>query len=509
MTHAATSLPDPDPHPHPAHAEIEPHADSLALAPWGFALSLATLGTAILFDASVGINWGIWIICVAVPLFAMMRERFGSVGSPSFVACTWAVILAFGTAVTSNGFSIGLLIFGTIVLMAIALVTAGQSSTDVLQLGAALYAPFRALSLVLSGAISEGASTARNARSPRTISLVRSTLITVPLVTGLVFLLAEADPLFASARDGLEHIIPHDIIPKAIFFTAALAATLGAFGAVLHGDVGTPEETRVHVGIVGAPESRVLLSAIASIMWIFVVSAGAGLLKNPAAIAGSGITYAEYVHRGFAELSVSATLVIGVVLATRSSWLASDAWARRLAFAAIAGESGMIAIAFMRVVRYEQVYGFTAPRLYAQAYMIVLACMSVLAIAEIVRGKQSRRFAFHSANAALAIFASCIFGNTDAWIVRHNVDRYQSTGKIDIDYLTRQLSEDATPELIASLPRLKVMEHAAVTGWLCDVNSRKRPRDQRWFTWNYRAARELSARREWYRDTRSNCTPPS
>jgi two-component system, OmpR family, sensor histidine kinase BaeS len=507
MTHAATSLPDP--HPHPAHAEVEPRADSVALAPWGFALSLATLATAILYDASVGINWGIWIICVAVPLFAMMRERFGSVGSPSFVACAWAVILAFGTAVTSDGFSIGLLVFGTIVLMAIALVTAGQSSADVLQLGAALRAPFRALSLIFSGAISEGASTARNARSPRTITIVRSAMITIPLVTGLVFLLAEADPLFASARDGLEHIIPSDLIPKAIFFTAALAATLGAFGAVLHGDVGTPEETRVHDGIVGAPESRVLLSAIASIMWIFVVSAGAGLLKNPAAIAGSGITYAEYVHRGFAELSVSATLVIGVVLATRGSWLASDTWARRLAFTAIAGESGMIAIAFMRVVRYEQAYGFTAPRLYAQAYMIVLACMSVLAVAEIVRGKQSRRFAFHSANAALAIFASCILGNTDAWIVKHNVERYQSTGKIDIDYLTRQLSEDATPELIASLPRLKVMEHAAVTGWLCDVNARKRPRDQRWFTWNYRAARELSARREWYRDTRSNCTPPS
>lgn len=507
MTHTATALSDS--RPSADHGDLEPRADTLALAPWGFAISLATLGTAILFDARYGINWGIWVICVAVPMFAMMRERFGSVGRPSFVACAWAVILAFGTAVTTDGFSIGLLVFGTIVLMAIALVMAGQSSTTVLQLGAALAAPFRAFILVLSGAISESANIARNARSPRIMTLARSALITIPLATGLVFLLAEADPLFAAARDGLEHIIPNLLVPKAIFFTAALVATLGAFGAVLHGEVGAPEEVHARSGIVGAPESRVLLSAIASIMWIFVVSAGVGLLKNPAAIAGSGITYAEYVHRGFAELSVSATLVIGAVLATSGSWLAIDAWARRLALAAIGGECGMIAIAFMRVVRYEQAYGFTAPRLYAQAYMIVLACMSALAIAEIVRGKQSRRFAFRSANVALAVFASCIFGNAEAWVVRLNVDRYARTGKIDVGYLTRVLSADATPEIIASLPRLGATEHAAVTSYLCDENSVTSNRDRRWFTWNYRAARALSARRDWYRDTHSNCMPPS
>jgi Domain of unknown function (DUF4173) len=505
MIPAATALPDS----RTAPSELEPRADSLALAPWGFALSLATLATAILFDVRIGINWGICVICVAVPLFAMMRERFGSVGLPSFVACAWSVILAFGTAVTSDGFSIGLLSLGTIVLMAIALVTAGQTSLDVLQLGTALTAPFRAVILVLSGAITESANTARNARSPRAMMLVRSALITLPLAAALVVLLAEADPLFAAARDGLEHIVPNIFTPKAIFFTAVLVATLGAFGAVLHGDVGAPVHTPVRGGIVGAQESRVVLSAIAAIMWTFVASAGAGLLHNPAAIAGSGITYAEYVHRGFAELSVSATLVIGVVLATRGSWVASDAWARRIATAAIAGECGMIAIAFMRVVRYEQAYGFTDSRIYAQAYMIVLACMSALAIAEIVRTKPSKRFAFHSANAALVVFATCIFGNTDAWVVRLNVDRYARTGKLDVAYLTRQLSQDAAPELIASLPRLGVTEHAAVTSWLCGENSVTNTRDKHWFSWNYRAARDLSARREWYRASQSNCTPPS
>jgi hypothetical protein len=260
---------------------------------------------------------------------------------------------------------------------------------------------------------------------------------------------------------------------------------------------------------IGALERRAVLTSLASIMWLFVISSTISLMKNPAAKAGSGVTYAEYVHRGFAELSVAATLVIGVVLLTRRSWVASDPWARRLALAAVIGECGMIASAFVRVVRYEQAYGFTVLRLYAQAYMVILACMSALLLIEIARTAQSRRFAFHSASAALAVFAACVFWNTDAWIVRHNIDRYATTGKIDIDYLTRDLSADATPELIASLPRLAPTQQAAVTTWLCALNARAHPRDSRWFAWNLRASRELAARRKWYLETQPNCTPAS
>ena len=484
-------------------------AESSAFAIWGFALALATLGTAILWKAPIGINWGVWIACDVVALFAVMRERFGAVGAPSFAACAWAVTLAFGAAVTTDDRRIALLVLGTIGLMALALATAGQKSTEVLQPGTVLWAPFTALVLVISGVSTETRSSARGARAPGFASIARSVLITLPLVAALIFLLAEADPLFAAMRDSLEHIVPDDFISKTLFFGLILAVTLGSFGGVLRGLTPEISASKAIGPTIGSVERRVLLTALATIMWLFVTSAGISLLKNPAALAGSGITYAEYVHRGFAELSLSATLVIGVVLVTRRSWVSTDAWARWLAFAAITGEGGMIAVAFMRVVRYEQAYGFTVLRLYAQAYMIVLACMSALLLAEIVRRAQSSRFAFHSANAALLVLASCVFWNTDAWIVRHNVDRYARTGKIDIEYLTHDLSADATPELIASLPRLEPRERAAVTGWLCDANTRNKHRDPRWFAWNLRASREAAARRDWYRETQSNCTPPA
>lgn len=472
-------------------------SDASSLAAWGFALALATLGTAILWKASIGINWGVWTACVVAALFAIIRDRFGFAGVPSLVAGSWAVLLAFGTAVTSDGFRVALLVLATTVLVAIALVVAGDRSLDVLRPVVALQAPLVALALVFSGIGAEASGSVRTARSPAVASLVRTMLITVPVVFVLILLLAEADPIFAAARDGLEHAVPEDFIGRSFFFSLLLGVTLGAYASAQRGQLPAHGAVRPKGLELGSPERRVLLSALASIMWLFVASATISLLKNPAAIAGSGITYAEYVHRGFAELTVAATLVIGAVLVTRKSWIATDAWARPIAAMALVGESGMIVIAFMRIVRYEQAYGFTTQRLYAQAYMIALACMSGLLLQEIARRRQSGRFAYHSVTASLVILASCVYFNIDAWIVRQNVDRYVRTGALDVRYLTDELSEDATPALAESVSRLREPERGMVVESLRKRGAPSRhARHDSWYSWNYRASRSVQVGRE-------------
>jgi two-component system sensor histidine kinase BaeS len=472
------------------------HSDTANLAVWGFSTSLAILGTAILFDASLGINWGVWTACVVIAFFAVLRERIGSVGAPSIAAGSWAVVLAFGTAITSDGFRIGVLVLATVLLLAIALATAGDRSIDALRPLVALQAPFSALGVVFSGLATEASGSARTARSPAVSSLVRTTLITLPLVILLIFLLAEADPIFAAAKDALEHIVPKDFVPRTIFFVVLFGVTLGAYGNAQRGRLEAHQSAGTHGVMLGALERRVLMLTLASIMWLFVGDATLSLLKNPAAIAGSGITYAEYVHRGFAELSVAATIVIGAALVTRRSWIAEDAWARRAAFASIAGECGMIAIAFMRVVRYEQAYGFTAPRLYAQGYMVVLGCMSVLLLVEIVRRAQSIRFAYHSASAGLAVLFSFVLVNTDAWIVRQNVDRYVESGKLDAWYLASELSDDATPALVESVSRLHEPERSIIIACLRNKDEKRRhPDGAEWYSWNYRKCQSAKAAR--------------
>lgn len=469
------------------------HTQSSALASWGCALALAALGTAVLWKSSVGINWPLWTAGVVTALLLGARDRFGDAGAAARAAGAWAISLSLCTAITADDVRIAVLVLGTVLLLAVALVSAGHRSLDVLHLRTAFLAPFLALTLTIFGLSAEITGGARNSKSPRASAITRTALITVPVVIVLILLLGEADPLFAAIRDGLKHLVPDDVVAQLLFFVFLLVVTLGAFGSVQLG------QTHVHAAdqstkrTLGHLERRVLMASLAAIMWMFVVSAAISLTRDPASKAGSGITYAEYVHSGFAQLSLAASLVIAVVLVTRRSWLSSDEIARRLAFAAIAGVGGMVIIAFMRVVGYEHVYGFTTLRIYAQAYMVVLAGMCALLAVEISRREASPRFAYHSASTALAVVVCCVVWNSDGWIVRRNVDRYLTSGKIDIYYLTAALSDDATPALVESVRRLREPERSVVVRFLRDKDAGGFKRDASWYAWNFRASASARA----------------
>ena len=399
------------------------------------------------------------------------------------------MILASGTAITTAGGWHALLLAGSLLFFAIALAAAGHPLVSALRPRLAIAAPFTALAAVFGGVLAELADRAGAPRLPRRNSVARSILITVPVVVVLVLLLADADPLFAALRSGLENLVPIDDPARILFFCFLLALAVGVLGTIARGV--SPSSSLPEFGgiSIGRLESRVLASSMAVMMWLFVVSATVSLFRNPAARAGSGITYADYAHRGFAELNVAATLVIGAILATRRTWERDDRVVWRAAVAALAGVGGMLVIAFMRLVRYEQTYGYTYQRLQAQGFMLLLACALVFLAVEVLRRAPSERFAYHTMTAALVIGMASVYANTDAWIVRRNVALYQKTGVLDVRYLTDNLSGDAIPALVELLPRLRVPEHAALDSALVEVKKtvHANPRDERWFAWNLRA----------------------
>ena len=103
------------------------------------------------------------------------------------------------------------------------------------------------------------------------MSFVRTTLITVPVVLLLILLLAEADPIFAAVRDALEHIVPNDFIAASVLLRPPLRRHARR---VRHRATRTARRARARpaapASSLGTPERRVLLTALASIMWLFV-----------------------------------------------------------------------------------------------------------------------------------------------------------------------------------------------------------------------------------------------
>src|SRR5262249_25881737 len=177
---------------------------------------------------------------------------------------------------------------------------------------------------------------------------------------------------------------------------------------------------------------------------------------DPAAAVGSGVTYAEYARRGFAELSTAATLCVLLVLAC-GRWSASGRLegAGRAVSLLLLGETGLLlASAFRRIWLYEAAYGFTTARLYAQVYMVVLAILLAL-IAFERRGRVAARGVLRrAAGLGLAAVAALGCWNHEAWIARENFERAVETGRLDARYLVWDLSPNAVPALVEGAGRL-------------------------------------------------------
>ena len=166
----------------------------------------------------------------------------------------------------------------------------------------------------------------------------------------------------------------------------------------------------------------------------------------------TGLTYAEYVHQGFGQLTVATLLMFLVVwAASRSAGTdPGDVLWLRISLGLLCALTLVVVVsALHRMQLYQEAYGFTQARLVVDVFegwlgVVVLA----VAISGLVRwGTWVPRFALVTGVVGLLGIAAV---NPDDLIARHNIERYEETGKIDADFLAT-LSDDAVPAL-STLP---------------------------------------------------------
>ncbi|MGN6753741.1 MAG: DUF4153 domain-containing protein [Intrasporangium sp.] len=168
----------------------------------------------------------------------------------------------------------------------------------------------------------------------------------------------------------------------------------------------------------------------------------------------TGLTYADYVHQGFGQLTV-ATLLTLVTVAITVRKAPRRTARERLLLRLVLGALCVLALvvvasALFRMTVYQQAYGFTVLRLVVDAFEIWLGVLVVLVLLTFVR-LQARwlpRAALVSAAVGVLVLG---WMNPEAWVAQHNIDRYRSTGKLDTAYLST-LGPDATPTILSGLP---------------------------------------------------------
>jgi hypothetical protein len=246
----------------------------------------------------------------------------------------------------------------------------------------------------------------------------------------------------------------------------------------------------------GATERLILISAITALLWLFIAVQLSYLFGNVPTIPGSDMTFAEYARRGFGELTIVATLSIVLILVSERYGRVNGhtRTLKALTITLLLAVIIILASAFYRVILYEAAYGFTVSRLYAQTYMVVLAA-ALLTLAMGVLTVLDTGILFRRVFAvAILAFAVLLFWNHEAWIAAANIDRFASTGKLDVEYITHELSANAIPVIAARLSTLPDPIRADVRDAI--VKRYRDPRtlrSDRWFEWNYRREQARAA----------------
>jgi len=464
---------------------------------WGAAAVVAALGDWMLYNARPGINWLLWTGAAVAGLFvATPRRRRPS--PPVLALGAVPIVIAGAAAVTASPDMSALICLAIVFFLAMQMLLTTSVSLRSITARFAAFAPLVALKTAVVRATRRGAEATNLIRSTRARAWIRGLAITLPVLAGFALLLATADPLFAEWRDAIGSLVANwEFVPRTLFFLVLLVIVLGAYAhASSDSETSQPVQASAPDRWLGSTERTMLLGGIAALFWLFLAVQAGYFFGDLPRIAASGVTFADYARRGFGELSVvaSASALLIIVSERYGRDDGHKRALRLLTLAVIGAVLLLLASAFRRVWLYEMAYGFTTARLYAHVYMCAVAAGLVVLSLEVTGDFDADRLFRRAAAAATVLFIALIYWNHEGWIARRNMDRFASTGKLDIAYLTRGLSPDAIPAIINRLPALPEpvraeLQHAVQAQHAARVNRRQRA----WFEWNRAASRARRA----------------
>lgn len=461
---------------------------------WASAAVIGGLSAGVIWDASPGLNW---LLCVAVASAALlgMAHREGTVrhvAPPLALALLTAIAIIFAASELLHAMSI----LTVLALLSIAIARAdpeGYASSRAWELVAL---PVVVFVTCLVEATRRATETVRAMTNDRAVPLIRGVVLTIPIAGLFALLLSAVDPTLSAWRDDIGRLLSTwHFVPRLVFFAAILGLSLGALGHAVTASREVPRTTPEAKPLVllGETERLMILSAIAGVFTLFLTLQLSYLFGDVARTQGSGVSYAEWARRGFAELTVVATLCAGVIMGLAVVAPAASRRRRILVVELIVlGETQVLLhSAFRRVLLYEDAYGFTTTRLYAQAYMLVVAASLLLLAHELLRQPSARRLLGRAGALAVMGMAGMSMWNHETWIVRQNVARHAETGKLDMRYLSCDLSARAVPEVLGAAERQGGITREIVRTAIGErFGSRL---DDAWYEWNVGRSRARKA----------------
>jgi hypothetical protein len=314
-----------------------------------------------------------------------------------------------------------------------------------------------------------------NSGPPTTrIAVARGVFVSLPLVFVFGGLLYSADASFENlVRNAFNFEFDFNtlFVGLLVFFSVALgiAGVSRRFFLTAPQPAGPPPPVVPYVlaarnhqayrdpknSLFGTVEVAIILGTLNVLFLTFVVLQLPYLFGGLQHAAAKGFTVANYARRGFFELAT----VVGLVIPTLIALYASLRDRSPKTLKIIGPFAGLmvllmvvvLASAAQRMNVYVDIYGLSRLRIYVAAAMVWMGFILVWFAATTVRGKP-QRFAFGPVVAFLLVLFGLNAISPDATVAAFNTQS-QRIANVDPEYLG-SLSADATPTLMAALPRM-------------------------------------------------------
>lgn len=267
-------------------------------------------------------------------------------------------------------------------------------------------------------------------------------------------LFASADPLFATWIDALVPTLSfNDLITRIFVGCLVFALTLAAAYLALNPSRVEPER-RASEPLGNRFEWLVPVLIVDAVFGLFLAAQATAVFGGHGYVEDTtGLTYADYVHQGFGQLTLATILTLFVVWAAARKVKDDPAdrlWMRLSLGLLCLLTLVVVASALHRMHVYQEAYGFTTLRLTVDVFegWLGVVVLLVMVVGGLGHGQWLPRLALVSG--AVALLGLAVI-NPDAWVASHNIDRYEATGELDIGYL-QSLSADAAPVIADRLP---------------------------------------------------------
>ncbi len=346
---------------------------------------------------------------------------------------------------------VNLLCWATLLMTALALPDAGTLRTSALHHGARLARGTVGLAVGPAHLAVAGRSSLSSDRGRRVLAQAPAIAAGVgSLMFGLI-VLASGDALLASFLD------TGSWGPSLTGRIAAFVVGVVCF-AVGVGAVNIPEENDAaprSLGVSAMPALYAQLGLAVAIACYAASQLSAAALGAEFVTRRTGLSFAEYARAGFFQMVIIAAVALLAMTAGRSAIGAPDAPRRALRSAAIVLTLGTVltvASAIVKLVIYADALGLTMLRIYTVVFAGWLAIAAVATLVALLRDTAGWLTPVLVAVATVVAFAMNVV-NPDAVVARHNLDRAEVTGTLDVDHLA-SLSADAAPVILAHLDGL-------------------------------------------------------